>query len=57
MFRVVQDRLQRFLPPAGVRFRIECDGPEGFVFCALSGVSVAVRHWKHRERIRARRAS
>jgi glycosyltransferase involved in cell wall biosynthesis len=33
------------------------DGLEGLVFCALSGVSVAVRHWKHRERIRARRAS
>lgn len=29
------------------------DGIEGFVFCALSGVSVAVRHWKHRERLRA----
>jgi glycosyltransferase involved in cell wall biosynthesis len=29
------------------------DGLEGFVFCALSGLSVAVRHWKHRERIRA----
>jgi hypothetical protein len=28
------------------------DGPEGLVFCALSGVSVAVRHWKHRELIR-----
>lgn len=28
------------------------DGPEGLVFCALSGVSVAVRHWKHREIIR-----
>jgi glycosyltransferase involved in cell wall biosynthesis len=25
------------------------DGVEGFVFCALSGVSVAVRAWKHRE--------
>jgi glycosyltransferase involved in cell wall biosynthesis len=25
------------------------DGLEGFVFCALSGVSVAVRAWKHRE--------
>ncbi|QDV34207.1 glycosyltransferase family 2 protein [Tautonia plasticadhaerens] len=25
------------------------DGPEGLVFCAMSGVSVAVRHWKHRE--------
>ncbi len=30
------------------------DGPEGFVFCALSGVSVAVRHWKHRELLRAK---
>ncbi|CAN5916106.1 glycosyltransferase family 2 protein [soil metagenome] len=29
------------------------DGPEGFVFCAMSGVSVAVRHWKHRELVRA----
>jgi glycosyltransferase involved in cell wall biosynthesis len=29
------------------------DGLEGFVFCALSGLSVAVRHWKHRERLRA----
>lgn len=25
------------------------DGLEGFVFCALSALSVAVRHWKHRE--------
>jgi glycosyltransferase involved in cell wall biosynthesis len=25
------------------------DGIEGFMFCALSGVSVAVRAWKHRE--------
>lgn len=25
------------------------DGWEGFLFCALSGVSVAVRGWKHRE--------
>jgi glycosyltransferase involved in cell wall biosynthesis len=25
------------------------DGMEGFMFCALSGMSVAVRHWKHRE--------
>ena len=33
------------------------DGLEGFAFCALSGVSVAVRHWKHRELIRMRRAS
>jgi glycosyltransferase involved in cell wall biosynthesis len=29
------------------------DGLEGFVFCSLSGLSVAVRHWKHRERLRA----
>jgi glycosyltransferase involved in cell wall biosynthesis len=29
------------------------DGLEGFVFCALSGLSVAIRHWKHRERLRA----
>ena len=33
------------------------DGLEGVVFCAMSGLSVAVRHWKHRELIRARRAS
>lgn len=33
------------------------DGVEGFVFCAMSGLSVAVRHWKHRELTRARRAS
>jgi glycosyltransferase involved in cell wall biosynthesis len=33
------------------------DGVEGLAFCTLSGLSVAVRHWKHRELIRARRAS
>ncbi len=33
------------------------DGVEGFAFCALSGMSVAVRHWKHRELIRIRRAA
>ena len=33
------------------------DGVEGFMFCALSGVSVAVRAWKHRELILAGRAS
>jgi glycosyltransferase involved in cell wall biosynthesis len=27
------------------------DGLEGLAFCALSGLSVAVRHWKHRELI------
>jgi hypothetical protein len=25
------------------------DGAEGFLFCLLSGVSTAVRAWKHRE--------
>jgi glycosyltransferase involved in cell wall biosynthesis len=29
------------------------DGTEGFVFCAMSGVSVAARHWKHRELARS----
>ena len=29
------------------------DGLEGLAFCALSGLSTAVRHWKHRELIRA----
>jgi hypothetical protein len=33
------------------------DGPEGFMFCALSGVSVAIRAWKLRELDLARRAS
>jgi glycosyltransferase involved in cell wall biosynthesis len=33
------------------------DGVEGFMFCALSGVSVAVRAWKHRELILEGRAS
>ncbi len=33
------------------------DGLEGLAFCALSGLSVAARHWKHRELLRARRAS
>jgi glycosyltransferase involved in cell wall biosynthesis len=33
------------------------DGLEGFVFCSLSGVSVAVRGFKHRELTRVRRAS
>jgi hypothetical protein len=31
------------------------DGLEGLAFCALSGLSVAVRHWKHREMTRAAR--
>ena len=30
------------------------DGSEGFLFCLLSGVSAAVRAWKHRERTRDR---
>jgi glycosyltransferase involved in cell wall biosynthesis len=33
------------------------DGIEGFVFCAMSGLSVAIRHWKHREILRAGRAT
>jgi glycosyltransferase involved in cell wall biosynthesis len=33
------------------------DGVEGFRFCALSGVSVAVRAWKHRELTMVGRAS
>ena len=28
------------------------DGAEGFAFCALSGVSLAVRNWKYRELLR-----
>ena len=31
------------------------DGVEGFMFCALSGISVSVRAWKHRELTLARR--
>lgn len=33
------------------------DGLEGLVFCFLSGVSVAVRHWKHRELIHREKAA
>jgi hypothetical protein len=33
------------------------DGLEGFVFCSLSGLSVAVRSFKHRELTRVGRAS
>ena len=33
------------------------DGLEGLVFCSLSGVSVGIRHFKHRELMRVRRAS
>jgi glycosyltransferase involved in cell wall biosynthesis len=33
------------------------DGVEGFMFCMLSGVSTAVRAWKHRELTLAGRAS
>lgn len=36
--------LKLYFGKQGVR-----DGIEGFLFCALSGVSVAVRHGKHRE--------
>jgi glycosyltransferase involved in cell wall biosynthesis len=47
--RPVWTFLKLYLGKQGFR-----DGLEGFVFCALSGVSVAVRHWKHRERLRLR---
>jgi glycosyltransferase involved in cell wall biosynthesis len=47
--RPVWTFLKLYLGKQGFR-----DGLEGFVFCALSGLSVAVRHWKHRERLRAR---
>ena len=47
--RPVWTFLKLYLGKQGFR-----DGLEGFVFCALSGLSVAVRHWKHRERIRLR---
>ncbi len=33
------------------------DGLEGLAFCAMSGLSVAVRHWKLRELIQAGRAT
>ena len=33
------------------------DGLEGLIFCSFSGLSVAVRHYKHRELIRLKRAS
>ncbi len=33
------------------------DGVEGFMFCLFSGVSAAVRAWKHRELTLARRAA
>lgn len=33
------------------------DGLEGFIFCALSGVSAGVRAFKHRELARARKAA
>jgi glycosyltransferase involved in cell wall biosynthesis len=36
--------LKLYLAKQGFR-----DGIEGFVFCAMSGLSVAVRHWKLRE--------
>jgi glycosyltransferase involved in cell wall biosynthesis len=39
--------LKLYLAKQGFR-----DGREGFVFCALSGLSELVRHWKYRERIR-----
>jgi len=45
--RPVLTFLKLYLGKQGFR-----DGREGFVFCALSGLSVAVRHWKQRERLR-----
>ncbi len=47
--RPVWTFLKLFVAKQGFR-----DGLEGFAFCALSGVSVGVRHWKHRERLRER---
>jgi glycosyltransferase involved in cell wall biosynthesis len=44
--------LKLYLGKAGFR-----DGLEGFVFCALSAFSVAIRNWKYRERVRARGTS
>ena len=50
--RPVWTFLKLYLGKQGFR-----DGLEGFVFCALSGLSVAVRHWKHRERLRGGRGA
>ncbi len=47
-FRPVWTFLKLYLFKQGFR-----DGIEGFVFCAMSGVSVAARHWKHRELARS----
>jgi glycosyltransferase involved in cell wall biosynthesis len=47
--RPVWTFLKLYLAKQGFR-----DGVEGFVFCALSGLSVAVRNWKYRERLRLR---
>jgi glycosyltransferase involved in cell wall biosynthesis len=41
--------LKLYLAKQGFR-----DGLEGLVFCAMSGVSVGVRQWKYRERLRLR---
>jgi glycosyltransferase involved in cell wall biosynthesis len=46
--RPVWTFLKLYLGKQGFR-----DGLEGLVFCGMSGLSVAVRHWKHRERLRA----
>lgn len=50
--RPVWTFLKLYLAKQGFR-----DGLEGLTFCALSGLSVAVRHWKLRERLRVGRAS
>jgi glycosyltransferase involved in cell wall biosynthesis len=50
-FRPLWTFAKLYLAKGGFR-----DGPEGFVFCALSAVSAAVRQWKLRELVRARAA-
>jgi len=50
--RPVWTFLKLYLAKQGFR-----DGLEGLAFCALSGLSVAVRHWKLRERLRVGGAS
>jgi glycosyltransferase involved in cell wall biosynthesis len=47
-FRPLATFLRLYLARQGFR-----DGREGFLFCALSAVSVAVRNWKYRELLRA----
>jgi glycosyltransferase involved in cell wall biosynthesis len=49
--RPVWTFLKLYLGKQGFR-----DGLEGLAFCALSGVSVGVRHWKQREQLKERGA-